>query len=160
MGLSMSEEDLADMYLIAETADRVVHIVKFRNQLARNNFFRGKIHLSPRARVWINEDLSKAKESIAYECRLRYKGGKIFRCWTYSGDVFIQIKENSDPIQIDKIGDLPESTELDPETDWALRRPRPENRPFFRQQRPNRGGYFARQQMRARRLSTGAGTGN
>ena len=155
MGVSIGEEDIADMYLILGTHDRVVHLVRFANQSARNNFFRGKIQLSPRARVWINEDLTKLKESIAYECRLRYKGGKILRCWTYSGDVYIQVDEESDAIKIDKISDLPATTELDPETDRALRRPRPEPRPNFRQLRFNRGGFNTNAPGRIRRNSTG-----
>ena len=79
-GVELSENDIADIYLLAETMEKVVHLVKFWNQHIRNAFFKGKIQLSPRARVWINEDLNKIKESIAYVCRLRYKGGKLLRC--------------------------------------------------------------------------------
>ena len=56
MGVKLSENDIADMYLLAETVEKVVHLVKFRNQHVHNAFFKGKIQLSPRARVWINED--------------------------------------------------------------------------------------------------------
>ena len=63
MGVTICIEDIGDMYLIAETMEKVVYVIKFTNQMARNNFFRGKIHLSPRARVWINEDLTKEKIS-------------------------------------------------------------------------------------------------
>ena len=63
--VSIGEEDMREMYLIAETHKKVVHIVHFNNLIARNNFFRGKIELSPRSRVWINEDLTMLKEFLA-----------------------------------------------------------------------------------------------
>ena len=111
--------------------------------------------LSPRARVWVNEDLTKIKESLDYECRLRYKGGKIYRCWTFSGDVNDQITEDSEPLKIDKITDLPDITKLDDETDKMLRQPRPEPKANFRQLRINRAALMRGPGNRPRRPSTG-----
>ena len=66
MGVELSVEDIVHVITIAETPNRVVNLVKFSNLRARNDFFRGRIQLSPRARVWVNEDLTKIKESLAY----------------------------------------------------------------------------------------------
>ena len=100
-------------------------------------------------------DLTKIKEALAYECHLRYKGGKIYRCWTFSGDVYVQITEESEPLKIDKISDLPDITKLDDETDRMLKRPRPEPRANFRQLRMNRAALMRGQGNRPRRPSTG-----
>ena len=124
MGVEIQETDVACMYIIVETAIKTMFLARFTNQRARNNFYRGRLQLTPRSRIWINEDLSRAKETLSYEARLRYLGNKIHRCWTFNGNVFILVTENSEPIRIDQMEDFPLNTALDPETDRRLRRPR------------------------------------
>ena len=61
MGVNLAEHDISQIMVIAESHEKVVHmhLIRFSNQRARNEFFKGRIQLSPRVRVWINEDLTK-----------------------------------------------------------------------------------------------------
>ena len=118
--------------------DKTIFLLKFSNLRARNMFYRGRTQLSAHSRVWINEDLCKEKESLAYEARLRYKGYKIVRCWTFNGEVYIQLNEGADPLKISKMSDFPECTKLDPET------PRPRPPPPHRGFRGEQGRYKGR----------------
>ena len=106
IGVQPKEQYISHMYVIVEKWEKIVHLINFSNQHARNVLFKGRIQLSPRTCVWINEDLSKLNESIAYECWLRYKGGKVFRCCNFSCEVYVQFVETNEPLKIEKLTDL------------------------------------------------------
>lgn len=81
-------------------------IVKFTNSSARLKYLKGRVVLrDENARIYINEDLTKARRDLAYECRRLQKSKCINKTWIYNGNVFIN--DNSDnKLRITRIEDL------------------------------------------------------
>lgn len=70
-------------------------IVKFRNSQARISLLKGRAILRKKKEktLFINEDLTKHRKSIAYECRQLKRENKIQNTWVYNGDIFIVEKD-------------------------------------------------------------------
>ena len=81
-------------------------IVKFTNTSARLKYLKGRVALrDENARIYINEDLTKVRRDLAYECRRLQKSKRINKTWIYNGHVFIN--DNSDnKLRITSIEDL------------------------------------------------------
>ena len=72
-------------------------IVKFVSYRARYNFYKNRSSLKGNATfpsVYINEDLTSARNKLFGKARKLMKDGKISKCWTYDGR--INIVDNSD----------------------------------------------------------------
>lgn len=70
-------------------------IVKFTNTSARLKYLKGRVALrDENAHIYINEDLTKVRRDLAYECRRLQKSKRINKTWIYNGHVFIN--DNSD----------------------------------------------------------------
>ena len=57
---------------------------------ARTRFYKARTRLGPNNNIWMNDDLTKQQETLAYQATQLYQTGKIFRTWTYMNSVFIQ----------------------------------------------------------------------
>lgn len=68
-------------------------IVKFTNFGARLQFLKGRKALRDQnATIFINEDLTAARNELAFECRelKRNEQSSVANAWTYNGSIFIQ----------------------------------------------------------------------
>ena len=66
-------------------------IVKFNNSEARLQVLKGRSKLrEQRAKIFINEDRTKVRKTLAYECRQLKKKRLIVNTWVYAGNVYIQ----------------------------------------------------------------------
>lgn len=65
-------------------------IVKFRNYQARLAFLKGRSVLrEKREKMFIIEDLTQSRRSLAYECRQLKRDRKIQKTWVYDGNIFL-----------------------------------------------------------------------
>ena len=65
-------------------------IVKLRSYQARLSLLQGRKTLREnKEKVYINEDLTKTRKSLAYECRQLKRERKIVKTWVYDGNVFV-----------------------------------------------------------------------
>lgn len=65
-------------------------IVKFTNYEARLRFLKGRAKLrEQKASIFINEDLTKTRKNVAFECRQLQKKKLIKKTWVYGGNVYI-----------------------------------------------------------------------
>lgn len=71
-------------------------IVKFQSHTARLNFLRGRAKLrDARAKIFITEDLTKLRNSLAFECRQLKRDKQINKTWIYGGNVYINDLNNT-----------------------------------------------------------------
>ena len=79
-------------------------IVKFSTYRARNLLYKARTHLrsSGFRNVFINEDLTRTRNTLLYEARKLAKSGKINSCWSSDGSILV--KDNSSSTH--KIGDI------------------------------------------------------
>lgn len=87
-------------------------IVRFTNRRARNAVIHARKRLSTLSAgrgVYINEHLSKARESIFREARRLVKEKKLFRAWTNNGEVYVRVSSAPDsrPLLVDDVSKLP-----------------------------------------------------
>ena len=108
----MTEEHVMFISKVFESANRLVHLVRFRSMEVCNAVYRGRTNLGFRSRIWVNEDLISSKEALALGARRRFRAGKIARNWTFQGEVYIALKEDPTPIKILSEKDFPGSTAL------------------------------------------------
>ena len=83
-------------------------IVKFKNYDARLKLLKGRATLREKKRkVYINEDLTKTRKNISYECRKLKKDSrsKVSRTWVFNGNVFI-LDDHDNKIRIACLDDL------------------------------------------------------
>ena len=65
-------------------------IVKLRSYQARLSLLQGRKTLRVnKEKIYINEDLTKTRKSLAYECRQLKRERKIVKTWVYDGNVFV-----------------------------------------------------------------------
>ena len=81
-------------------------IIKFTNSAARLNMLKSRATLrNQNARVYINEDLTQKRKSLAYECRQLKTKKSINNTWVYNGKVYVEDKFNK-RILISSLEDL------------------------------------------------------
>ena len=69
-----------------------MHVVKFKNIWKKRLTYRNRIQL--RSRIYINEDLTKEKSQLFYQCRNMKKQKAIKTTWTQDGTVYIRTNED------------------------------------------------------------------
>lgn len=83
-------------------------IVKFTNYNARLKFLKGRAVLrNENANIFINEDLTKVRKTLAYECRRLKKAKGIKNTWIYDGNIYIEDVRDQ-RIRISSVDDLGE----------------------------------------------------
>ena len=112
LNVELAPGDVMFISKVFESANRLVHLVRFRSLEVRNAVYRGRTNLGFRSKIWVNEDLIPSKEALALGARRRFRAGKIARNWTFQGEVFIALKDDPTPIKILSEKDFPESTAL------------------------------------------------
>ena len=71
-------------------------IVRFRSEAVRDDVYRSRTKLKNHnqhhrdEQVYINEDLTSKRASLAYKARSLKNENKINDCWTYTGKVFVK----------------------------------------------------------------------
>lgn len=81
-------------------------IIKFNNYNARLKMLKGRSKLrEQRASIYINEDLTKIRKDLAYECRRLVKAKSITKTWVYNGYVYLQDLSNN-KVRVNSLGDL------------------------------------------------------
>ena len=106
LNLNIAEEEIIQVFKIAETNRGPIIKVRFHNILTRTAFYKARTRLGPSTSIWINEDLIKINEGIAYEAR-QIVGKSIYKTWTYLGQVFIQYNQDGPSRKITRLEDLP-----------------------------------------------------
>ena len=76
------------------------------NKKKLSNLDHGKYNFSRSTKIFINENLTKMNESIAYECRNLKRKGVISACYTRNGVVHIKKTEHTKAEKIQHINDL------------------------------------------------------
>ena len=90
---------------------RCAVIVRFRSERIRDKVFRSRTklkvhnHEHPRLQVFINEDLTARRASLAYTTRQLKKAGKLNDCWTSDGKIVIKDLANK-IVQINSADEL------------------------------------------------------
>ena len=86
-------------------------VVRFAKERTRDVVYRARFRLKevnakrPLEKIFINEDLTSTRASLAAEARLIKKAGKIQDTWTYNGNILIK-NARSDIIQVREFADL------------------------------------------------------
>ena len=86
-------------------------IVRFAKERTRDVVYRARFRLKdvnakrPLEKIFINEDLTSTRASLAAEARSIKKAGKIQDTWTYNGNILIK-NGRSDIIQVREFADL------------------------------------------------------
>ena len=112
LNVELGPGDIMFISKVFESANRLVHLVRFRSFEVRNAVYRGRTNLGFRSKIWVNEDLIPSKEALALGARRRFRAGKIARNWTFQGEVYIALKNDPTPIKIMNEKDFPVSTAL------------------------------------------------
>lgn len=68
-------------------------IVKFSGYHARRGFMLNRKELKG-SNIYINEDLTKGRKSMAYMCRQLVKDKRLHQTWTYDGNIFVKDKSD------------------------------------------------------------------
>ena len=55
---------------------------------------------------WINEDLVKSKEALAFRARQLFKEGKLKKNWTFLGRIYVILNDTAFPRKVSNIEDL------------------------------------------------------
>lgn len=125
VGADISLQDIDRTHRVGKTRDqntdidendmipeqRVPHrgreiIIKFNNYSARLNLLKGRATLrEQKANIYINEDLTKKRKDLAYECRRLKKAKCILKTWVYNGSIFLQDNSNKQ-IRVTSVEDL------------------------------------------------------
>ena len=75
-------------------------ILLFNNSQARLDLLKGrKTQRQFKDSVFINEDLTKYRKHLAYQCRKLVKDNKITKTWVYNGNIFIE-KHDGNKVKI------------------------------------------------------------
>ena len=81
-------------------------IVMFRNRNARLALLKGRAVLrKKREKTYINEDLTQARKSLAFQCRQLKRENKIQKTWVYNGNINI-MDNNGKNVKISHITEL------------------------------------------------------
>ncbi|MEW8546421.1 MAG: hypothetical protein AB2693_23125, partial [Candidatus Thiodiazotropha sp.] len=81
-------------------------IVKFTNTSARLKYLKGRgVLREEKAGIYINEDLTKTRRDLAYECRRLQKSKRINKTWIYNGTVFVS-DSSDNKLRITSLEDL------------------------------------------------------
>ena len=94
-----------DMRDIDEVANLVLNMVQqpstkvtFTSLSARNRYYKARAQLiGSKTMVWVNEDLSKGREILARDVRLRVKGNGVYKTWTFMGLIYVKTSEKWNP---------------------------------------------------------------
>ena len=87
LNVELGPGDVMFVSKVFESANRLVHLIRFRSLEVRNAVYRGRTNLGFRSKIWVNEDLIPSKEALALGARRRFRAGKIARNWTFQGEV-------------------------------------------------------------------------
>ncbi|MEW8546410.1 MAG: hypothetical protein AB2693_23070 [Candidatus Thiodiazotropha sp.] len=99
------ENEMADERRATRHRGREI-IIKFNNYSARLKMLRGRASLrEQRANIYINEDLTKTRKDLAYECRRLVKAKLVAKTWVYNGNVYLQDRSNN-KIRVTNLEDL------------------------------------------------------
>ena len=72
-------------------------IVKFQSHQARMNMLKGRTNLQQsKLKMFINEDLTKSRKALAFQCRQLKREKKIKKAWIYGGNVYIKDLSDSE----------------------------------------------------------------
>ena len=83
--------------------------VTFTSLTSRMRYFKARGNLKGSGlTVWINEDLSKAREILAHNVRLKLKGNGIYKTWTNMGLIYAKTSEEGTPVRIASDRDIEE----------------------------------------------------
>ena len=67
LNIELAPGDVMFFNKVFESANRVVHLVRFRSLDIRNAIFRSRVNLGFRSKIWINEDLIPGKIGLSKE---------------------------------------------------------------------------------------------
>ena len=100
--LHMSTSDILRVYKVADTQRGPLVKVRFGTMEARTAFYKSRTKLGPNSTIWVNEDLSRANEVLAYQARKLALHKYLSLTWTYLGQVYIQREQNAEPVSVNK----------------------------------------------------------
>ncbi|CAH1775158.1 unnamed protein product [Owenia fusiformis] len=85
--------------------------IRFNDMNLRNKFYRGREKLfKTKERVFINDDLPPKTAKVLTEGRKLKRENKIYKVWTYRGQVYVKKKEKDEPKEVD-LADLKEMSQ-------------------------------------------------
>ena len=99
------ENEMADGRRFMRNKGREI-IIKFNNYNARLKMLKGRASLrEQKANIYINEDLTKTRKDLAFECRRLLKAKSITKTWVYNGNVYCQDRSNN-KVRVTSLEDL------------------------------------------------------
>ena len=99
-----SEEEISDELNEPKISREI--LVKFTNTSARLRMLKGRAVLrTNKENTFINEDLTKKRRDLAFQCRKLKKDKHIQKTWVYNGNVFI-LDNDSNKVRITALEDL------------------------------------------------------
>ena len=88
-------------------------IVKLKSYQARLRLLQARKTLRDnKEKVYINEDLTKTRKSLAFECRKLRRERKILRTWVYDGNIFVT-ERGGTKLKVTQDSELDEYRELE-----------------------------------------------
>ena len=57
--------------------------------------------------IWVNDDLTQLRSTLAYEARQAVKGGLAERTWVHDGKIFLKKFGEDRPIKVTRSKDIP-----------------------------------------------------
>jgi len=109
LDVELSLEEIDRSYRVGKKTSKARDIiVKFVSYRSRNRFYRARVRgkdTPALAKVYVNEDLTRKRNHILYECRQLFNDELVAGTWSFDGNIFIKDKANK-VHRIDKVEDL------------------------------------------------------
>ena len=83
-----------------------VIMITFNNMSARQRVYTRRTALKDVPGIWLNEDLTSFRKPLNFQACTLFRENLITRNWTYLGDIFVQLGEDTEPIQVSSEGEL------------------------------------------------------
>ena len=113
MGVDLGQHQICDVYRVGRpnSSNPRKLLIKFANSSVKNKVYQQRLGLrnnqDPSMKnVFINEDLTRAKQEIFYHARKLKKDKIIANTWTRDGQVYIKVDQQDGPMEVKYMANL------------------------------------------------------
>ena len=113
MGVDLGQHQICDVYRVGRpnSSNPRKLLIKFANSSVKNKVYQQRLGLrnnqDPSMKnVFINEDLTRAKQEIFYHARKLKKDKIIANTWTRDGQVYIKVDQQDGPTEVKYMANL------------------------------------------------------
>ena len=133
MGADVDESDLINVHILGSRSHHPVTMVTFRSFATRQKVYKRRTALRHTKGIWVNEVLTTARRRLNYQARALYRAKKIYKNWTFCGNIFIKVTDDGPILRIDNKDSLLAASHL------------PDNHRFEARVMPSKNDDFTRE---------------